>query len=150
REVLAVADGRPRPAFSSLFSPELRAIGVATALANGAGGPGEPQVPPAEIVTGLPVPQVDAADPAAGFLATLSTVARAQRTAALATAVAGEQGTPQAVAESPETRLALARSRIVTGDLSGAGAVLADLAAIDPGDWRTAWYNGLRELAASN
>src|SRR5215831_6700360 len=28
REVLAVADGRPRPAFSTLFSPELRAIGA--------------------------------------------------------------------------------------------------------------------------
>jgi len=54
------------------------------------------------------------------------------------------------VAESPETRLALARSRIVTGDLTGAGTVLADLAAIDPGDWRTAWYNGLRDLAGSS
>jgi serine/threonine-protein kinase PknG len=150
REVLAVADGKPRPAFSSLFSPELRAIGVAAALAGGAAGTGEPLVPPAEIVSGLPVPQVDPTDQAAGFLATLSTLDPAQRTAALATAVAGEQNTPQAVAESPETRLALARSRIVSGDLSGAGTVLADLAAIDPGDWRTAWYNGLRELAASD
>ena len=32
REVLAVADGQPRPAFSTLFSPELRTIGVATAI----------------------------------------------------------------------------------------------------------------------
>jgi len=150
REVLAVADGKPRPAFSTLFSPELRAIGVATALTDGADGPMEPAVPPAVIVAGLPVPQVDAADPAAGYIATLSTLDPAQRTEALAAAVAGEQGTPQAVAESPETRLALARSRIVTGDLSGAGTVLADLATIDPGDWRTAWYNGLRDLAGSS
>ena len=28
REVLAVADGKPRPAFSALFSPELHAIGA--------------------------------------------------------------------------------------------------------------------------
>ena len=28
REVLSVADGQPRPAFSGLFSPELRAIGT--------------------------------------------------------------------------------------------------------------------------
>jgi serine/threonine-protein kinase PknG len=150
REVLAVADGKPRPAFSTLFSPELRAIGVAAALADGAAGPAEAAVPPAEIIAGLPVPQVDATDPAAGFLATLSTLEPAQRTQALASAVDGEQGTPQAVAESPETRLALARSRILTGDLSGASTVLADLAAIDAGDWRTAWYNGLRDLAAGN
>jgi serine/threonine-protein kinase PknG len=150
REVLAVADGKPRPAFSTLFSPELRAIGVAAALADGAAGPAEAAVPPAEIVAGLPVPQVDATDPAAGFLATLSTLEPAQRTQALAAAVAGEQGTPQAVAESPETRLALARSRILTGDLSRAATVLAELAAIDAGDWRTAWNNGLRELAAGN
>jgi serine/threonine-protein kinase PknG len=150
REILAVADGKPRPAFSTLFSPELRAIGVATALTDGADGSMEPAVPPAEIVAGLPVPQVDAADPAAGYIATLSTLEPAQRTQALAAAVAGEQGTPQAVAESAETRLALARSRIVTGDLSGAGTVLADLAAMDPGDWRTAWYSGLRDLAGSS
>ena len=35
REVLAVADGRPRPAFSALFSPELQAVGVAGTLADG-------------------------------------------------------------------------------------------------------------------
>jgi serine/threonine-protein kinase PknG len=148
REVLAVADGKPRPAFSALFSPELRAVGVAAALADGANGAAQPLPPPPEIVAGLPVPQVDATDPAAGYLATLSTLDPAQRTAALAAAVAGEQGTPQPVAESVETRLALARSRIVTGDLAGAGTVLAELAASDPGDWRIAWYNGLRELAA--
>jgi serine/threonine-protein kinase PknG len=150
REVLAVADGKPRPAFSTLFSPELRAIGVVAALTDSDAGSVEPLVPLAEIVAGLPVPQVDAGDPAAGYLATLSTLEPAQRRQALAAAVAGEQGTPQAVAESPETRLALARSRIVTGDVPGAAAVLAELAATDPGEWRIAWYNGLCDLAAGN
>jgi hypothetical protein len=28
REVLSAADGQPRPAFSGLFSPELRAVGT--------------------------------------------------------------------------------------------------------------------------
>jgi serine/threonine-protein kinase PknG len=106
--------------------------------------------PAAEIVAALPVPQVDAADPAAGYLATLSTLDPGQRTAVLAAAVAGDQGTPQDVAQSAETRLALARSQIVTGDLAGAGTVLADLAAEDPADWRIAWYQGLRELAGGN
>jgi serine/threonine-protein kinase PknG len=149
REVLAVADGRPRPAFSTLFSPELQAAGVAEALADGSPAAHHPPTG-AEIVAGLPVPQVDAADPAAGYLATLSTLDPVQHTAVLAAAVAGDQGTPQDVAQSAETRLALARSRIVTGDLAGAGTVLADLAAEDTGDWRIAWYHGLRELAAGN
>jgi serine/threonine-protein kinase PknG len=134
REVLAVADGKPRPAFSTLFSPELRAIEVSATLA--------------EIVTGLPVPQVDTADPAAGYLATLTTLDAVQSNAVLSAAAAGEQGVPPEVAESVETRLALARSRIVTGDLPGAELVLADLAASDQADWRTAWYYGLRHLAA--
>jgi serine/threonine-protein kinase PknG len=159
REVLAMADGRPRPAFSTLFSPELQAAGVAGPVTDGTPADGTPadgtpaaQPPPAaaEIVATLPVPQVDAADPAAGYLATLSTLDAEQRTAVLGATVAGDQGTPQAVAQSPETRLALARSRIVTGDLAGAGTVLADLAAEDPSDWRIAWYHGLRALAAGD
>jgi len=149
REVLAVADGRPRPAFSTLFSPELQAAGVAGTLADGSPA-AHPPPQAAEIVAGLPVPQVDAADPAAGYLATLSTLDPGQRTAVLAAAVAGDQGAPQEVAKSAETRLALARSRIVTDDLAGAGTVLADLAAEDPADWRIAWYHGLRELAGGN
>ena len=114
REVLAVADGRPRPAFSTLFSPELQAAGVAGTLADGSPA-AQPPPPAMEIVAALPVPQVDAADPAAGYLATLSTLDAGQRTAVLAAAVAGDQGTPPEVAQSAETRLALARSRIVTG-----------------------------------
>jgi serine/threonine-protein kinase PknG len=149
REVLALADGRPRPAFSTLFSPELQAAGVAEALADGSPAAHHPPTA-AEIVAGLPVPQVDAADPAAGYLATLSTLEPGQHTAVLAAAVAGDQGTPKEVAQSAETRLALARSQIVTGDLAGAGTVLGDLAAEDPGDWRIAWYHGLRELAGGN
>jgi serine/threonine-protein kinase PknG len=159
REVLALADGKPRPAFSSLFSPELHAIGAEATFAGGADAPASgtrspgthaahPPPPAQEIVARLPVPQVDTADPAAGYIATLSTLDPAQRNAALSAAAAGEQGVPPEVAQSPETRLALARGRIVNGDLAGADAVLADLAASDQADWRTAWYYGLRHLAA--
>jgi len=148
REVLAVADERPRPAFSVLFSPELQAIGVAATWA-GSAAPGTQVRPQAsQVVAGLPVPQVDSSDPAVGYLATLSALDPAQLTAALAAAADGAQGTPAAVAESAETRLALARARIVTGDLAGAETVLAELAAADPDDWRVGWYAGLRELAA--
>src|SRR6185369_15932188 len=100
REVLAVADGTPRPAFSTVFSPELQAIGAELAGGNdptqtplahggaarplipsggGARSAGPPALPEAgarfavpsgtEIIEGLPMPQVDRADPAAGYLA---------------------------------------------------------------------------------
>jgi serine/threonine-protein kinase PknG len=147
REVLAVADGSPRPAFSTLFSPEPQAIGAAAAM--DVEGALSPETAPraAEIVAGLPVPQVDSADPAAGYLATLSTLDPAARTTALFAAATGEPGTPPGVAESAEARLALARALVVSGDLAGAATALSDLIASDLADWRTTWYQGLSELA---
>jgi serine/threonine-protein kinase PknG len=152
REVLAVADQQPRPAFSALFTPEVQAVGVAASHLDGADGAGgaPPSPPASQIVAGLPVPQVDTSDPAAGYLATLSTLDPAQRTAALTTAAKGEQGTPAAVAESVETQLALARALIVADDLSHAGTVLEFVAASDDAEWRAVWYQGLRELAAGH
>ncbi|HEX8006423.1 MAG TPA: tetratricopeptide repeat protein, partial [Trebonia sp.] len=162
REVLAVEDGTPRPAFSQLFSPELRAVGTDMGpaqvesghAANGsAGAPAAPpRVPkplPAAMIAGLPVPLPDGADPAAGYLATLGGLEPEQQAAALLAAVAGEQNVPPAVAGSAETRLALARALIAVGDPDGASVHLAELAVADPADWRIAWYNGMRELAGS-
>jgi len=143
REVLAVADGTPRPVFSTVFSPELQAIGT--------GATGRAQLlttpPPAEIAAGLPLPLVDRSDPAAGYLATFAGLGTAQRVAALAVAVAGDPSIPQQVTESAETRLALVRARIDVGDYDAAADLLASLAAEDPSDWRIAWYYGLRSLA---
>jgi serine/threonine-protein kinase PknG len=138
REVVSVEKGEPRPAYSRVFSPELRAAG-----AEGAAG-----IPAAaDVVAALPVPQVDGADPAAGYLATLGPLEPGPRAAALASAIAGEAGVPKAVAESPEAWLALARARIDAGDLARAGDALRELAATQPGDWRIAWLDGLRQLA---
>jgi serine/threonine-protein kinase PknG len=163
REVLAVADGVPRPAFSSLFSPEVQATGTSPELASSApvapSAPSAPAAPlsrairlaappAAEIVAGLPLPQVDRSDPAAGYLATFAGFSPAHRIVALTLAVSGDATIPHEVTESAETRLALARARIDVGDYDAAAAVLADLAADDPLDWRVAWYNGLRDLAA--
>ena len=154
REVLAVADGMPRPAFSTVFSPELQAIGTGdeaagALLARGA----TPQVPPvlpvpgaAEIIAGMPMPQVDRADPAAGYLATFAGLDSGQRVAALSRAVAGEGAVPAEVTTSAETRLALARAQLDVGDYDGAGVTLSELAAEDPSDWRIAWTDGLRWL----
>jgi serine/threonine-protein kinase PknG len=143
REVLAVADGMPRPAFSTVFSPEIRAIGTADDSAGAAlAVPGA-----AEIIEGMPVPQVDRADPAAGYLATLAGLDSGHRATALSRAVSGDPTVPNEVAASAETRLALARAMLDIGDLDGAGLRLAELAADDPSDWRIAWTAGLRLLA---
>ncbi len=170
REVLATADGVPRSAFSTVFSPEVEAVGTGALLA---GGNDPPQTPPAhggatrppisprggirfaaptgaEIVAGLPLPLVDRADPAAGYLATFAGLAPDQRVAALTQAVAGDPAVPQQVTESAETRLALVRARIDAGDYDAAAGLLADLAAEDPSDWRIAWHHGLRGLALAD
>ena len=79
REVLAVADQQPRPSFSTLFSPEVQTAGVPVSQPDGqqldAGNCGGLSRAAASlVVAGLPVPQVDSTDPAAGYLATLSTL----------------------------------------------------------------------------
>jgi len=150
REVLATGDGKPRPSLSLLFSPELQAVGSEAGELDGSNWAtaADARPPAAQIAAGLPVPLVDVADPAAGYLAALSTLDPGQLTAALSAAARGEAGTPPAVAESAETRLALARALIVMGELDQAAGVLAELAAGDHADWRTTWYQGLRELAA--
>ncbi len=144
REVLAVADGTPRPAFSTVFSPELQAIGTGDDVAGAAlSAPGA-----AEIIAGMPMPQVDRADPAAGYLATFAGLDSGQRVAALSRAVSGDPSVPAEVTTSAETRLALARAQLDVGDYDGAGVTLSELAAEDPSDWRIAWTDGLRWLAA--
>jgi serine/threonine-protein kinase PknG len=146
REVLAVADGTPRPAFSTVFTPELQAIGTVNDTAGAALA--APQA--AGIIGGMPKPQVDRADPAAGYLATFAALDPEQRAATLSRAVSGDATVPSEVATSAETRLALARARLDVGDYDGAGVVLAELAADDPSDWRVAWTDGLRRLAVGD
>jgi serine/threonine-protein kinase PknG len=154
REVLSVGDGQPRPAYSGLFSSELRAIGTdltpATTNGNGKNGSGALAVlppPAAEVIAGLPVPLADGTDPAAVYLATLAGLEPAQQAQALLGAVTGDASVPPGVAESQETRLALVRALIGTGDLVTAKAALAELSSSPGADWRAAWYSGLCELA---
>ena len=156
REVLATGDGKQRPAFSSVFSPELRAVGVNLPLKFAESVAGAAVVanaspvvlPPAEeILNGLPAPLVDGSDPAAGYLATLASLEPEAQADTLLAAVRGEGGVSPEVSASVETRLALVRALIMAGR-ADAAPVLASLAADEPGDWRVAWYNGLLELAA--
>jgi serine/threonine-protein kinase PknG len=99
------------------------------------------------VVAGLPVPLVDGADPAAGYLTTLAGLEPAEQAQKLLGAVTGDAGLQPGVAESPETRLALARALIGAGDLNAAKAALDELSSAGTVDWRIAWYTGLCELA---
>ncbi|RKT55040.1 serine/threonine-protein kinase [Saccharothrix australiensis] len=137
REVLAQQDDVPRPGASRLFTPERRV-------------PGAEGVPdPRAAAAGLPVPQVDAADPAAGFLATATTGDADQLVAALRAAPV----------PTVEVRLQVVRALIGADRVPEAEEELADLAGagsrFDPDDprvpahddWRPGWYRGLAALA---
>ena len=164
REVLSVLDGEPRPAFSGLFSPELRAVGTdlspvhasqngpanLNGPANGKGALTVAPPPAAEVIAGLPAPLADGTDAAASYLATLAGLDAAHQAQTLLGAVTGDASVPPSVAESPETRLALIRALIGIGDLDAARASLTELSSSPLADWRVAWYGGLCELAGGN
>ncbi|SFP71441.1 serine/threonine-protein kinase PknG [Amycolatopsis arida] len=140
REIMALGTGKPRPGASTVFGPETRTFGVDMVVPE----PGQrvPLPDPAEVIAGLPIPQVDTTDAAAGVLAT--TVATDPRTA-----IEALSGAPR---ESIEVRLRIVRARIELGELAEANRQLqaAQYLAIKAGfphDWRIDWYRGLIELA---
>ncbi|WP_370946182.1 tetratricopeptide repeat protein [Amycolatopsis sp. cg5] len=140
REIMALGTNEPRPGVSTVFGPESRAFGVDLVVPE----PGQnvPLPDAREVVTGLPVPQVDTDDPGAGVLAT-NTVADPRE------AIESLAGAPR---ESIEVRLRIVRARIELGELAEAQRQLqaAQYLAIKAGfphDWRIDWYRGLIELA---
>lgn len=130
REILAAEDGDPRPALSTLFSPERAVFG-----ADPDRWPALPR--PVDVVGALPVPQVDATDPAASVLATSAATEPAAVVRSLTT-----------VQATLEVRLRIARARIEMGDVPAATSDLDNLARTDSGDWRVTWYRGLCALVA--
>jgi serine/threonine-protein kinase PknG len=145
REVLAAADGIPRPAFSGRFTPEVRAIG-SSGMTSAGGATATPGG--AEIAAGLPVPLVDSTDPAASYLATLGTLEPQQVADALQSALSVAPGTPGGVGDGVEAYLALARACIAGGDAAGAGMALNHLVGRGRVDWRATWYQGLADVLA--
>ncbi|MFI9046562.1 tetratricopeptide repeat protein [Streptomyces sp. NPDC053427] len=162
REVVALQSGEQRPAPSQLFGPELRVVDTELVAAEGEGSllgargaapagravaPGRPVLRPldtAGAALALPVPRVDPADPNAGFLAGLLTVAPAELLPALRSAPG----------DSLELRLRELRARLETGDGPAARGLLSALAA-EPGarwggDWRLVWNRGLVSLAGGD
>jgi serine/threonine-protein kinase PknG len=131
REVLSAADGQPRPATSTQFTPERRTFGAdpATPLTGAA------------IAAALPIPLVDPADPGAAFLATLSTIDPASTISALeANAGSG----------SIEVRFRLIHALVEAGSVAQAHDALTAVLKDARGDWRTHWFGGLIALATGD
>ncbi|GAA4586397.1 serine/threonine-protein kinase PknG [Actinoplanes octamycinicus] len=127
RQVVA-AQGSPKPAPSKVFTGELR-----TDLKAGA-----PRW------QDLPTPLIDLADPAAGFLASITLTDPSEVLALLKHA-------PQ---ETVEVRLRALRAEIDLGTRHGffddARQARDRFAARDGADWRLAWYDGLLALATQD
>ncbi|WP_399925441.1 tetratricopeptide repeat protein [Streptomyces kanamyceticus] len=166
REVVALQTGRPRPALSTLFGPEVKVtdtelfaelpgevsrLGVRPLVPAGSGARRE--LPPAPPVTAivrpldcaatalaLPVPRVDPNDPNAGFLAGLMASAPAELITALGAAPA----------DSVELQLRGLRARLAMGEVASAAESLADLERRHPDDWRVVWYRGVAALVTGD
>jgi serine/threonine-protein kinase PknG len=150
REVLALGTREPRPGRSTVFGPEVRTFG-AELVRPTSGNPAVPMPPEwRDVVNGLPVPQVDTEDPAAGLVGGLAATTGAEPTELLA-------ALHVAPPTSMEAKLWRARALLDMGELNQAARELADAAALDaqgqpaperPYDWRISWSRGLLALAA--
>ncbi|HZU54245.1 MAG TPA: tetratricopeptide repeat protein [Actinocrinis sp.] len=124
REVLALGDGVPRPAPSTLFTGERLAVGTDLTRPDGR-----------QFASALPIPTVDPTDPNAGALATLG-------------------GSPKQIVNtlnnlpnpSTEVYYRLVRAEIEDGRHREAIGWLDLLQEQDPYDWRVQWYRGLLAL----
>ncbi|WP_432249453.1 tetratricopeptide repeat protein [Streptomyces sanyensis] len=179
REVIALQTGRPRPAVSFLFGPELRVpdtglfprrSGEVSQLgARGRGGRAEPSPGgvPAQRTGGVPPGGMRAPVPLAPHLAPLDV-----RACALALPVprvdpedpnagflAGVAGAAPAEvlaalrsvpAASTETLLREVRARWEAGDAGAAARALAALESRHPDDWRVVWYQGVTALVTGD
>ncbi|HEY2763153.1 MAG TPA: tetratricopeptide repeat protein [Pseudonocardiaceae bacterium] len=128
REIRAAQEGKPYPAASARFGPELRVVGADPDTF--------PTADPDRLAAALalPDPQVDRNDPHAGLLAAIGT--DPEETERVLAALADP---------SLETRLRVVRARIERRS-SGTAELIDALGRELPGDWRIDWYRGLRAL----
>ena len=156
REILALRDGTPRTEPSTVFAvtPALLDAGLgmvppltrwtATRAVESAErrdvlGDGRPTA--SAVAVGLPAPQVDADDPAADFLATVSATASHRLIDKLSTF---EQESVEIQLCGCRTHIELANLEAAEGHLESAAKILGEVAAYD---WRLAWHHGLLALA---
>ncbi|MBB4892405.1 serine/threonine-protein kinase PknG [Streptomyces olivoverticillatus] len=171
REVMALQTGKPRPALSTLFGPELRVVDTAlfdavtddvsalgvrpaggrkglvpaqpTAAATGPAQAAAAVVRPLDArATALALP-LPLPDPADPNAGFLAGLLASQP-AELYTAL---QAAPT---DSPELRLHRLRAQLELGEDGPAAQVIAGLEATRPDDWRTVWYRGVHGLAVGD
>jgi serine/threonine-protein kinase PknG len=119
REIVADQEGHPAPAPSNQFA-----------------GPFRGDHEHADW-RALPRPQVDSGDPAAGYLATITTGDPQQTIAQL-------NGAPE---RTVEVELRHAAALIELGDGPALDEMLREIEATDRWEWRARWYRGLADLA---
>ncbi|GGX70024.1 serine/threonine protein kinase [Streptomyces hiroshimensis] len=180
REVVALQTGRPRPALSTLFGPELRVVdsrlfeeadGEVSALGgrvpagrralpSGAaaqpalwGAPSSPATPASPPST-APVATLDAR--AAALALPVPLVAPGDPNAGFLAGLLASQpaevyaALQAAPAESTELRLRRIRAQLELGEEAQASHALESLEAAHPGDWRIVWYRGLHALVCGD
>ncbi|MBH5334879.1 tetratricopeptide repeat protein [Streptomyces pactum] len=179
REVVALQSGRPRPALSTLFGPELRVVDTELfaewdADPSALGGRARRRrarratAPAAAAPSTTPAaggPSVGAAapDPVRPLDARAAALAlpvpridpgdpNAGFLAGLAASAPAELDAVLRTApvDSPELRFLLLRAQLESGDGPGATATLASLRAGHAEDWRTVWHRGLHALATGD
>jgi serine/threonine-protein kinase PknG len=174
REVLSLQDGRPRPAPSPLFGPELRVADTELVDPDAAVQPPRTgrrttgrttrraigrttgRAAPAPTTAPAPTPRVAALDPRAAGLAlpvprTDPADPNAGFLAALVATAPEELVTALATAPAPsvELRFRELRARIEQGDREAVRTAMRSLEREEPEDWRVVWYRGLSALAAA-
>ena len=117
RQVVAIDGGRPAPAPSTVFTPDL---GV------------DPDQPSWRV----PLPAVERSDPSAGVLASLASAPPGQRVVAL-------DGLP----DTADVNFQRARAHVELGGWQRAAEIVVQQAAADPSDWRSWWWQAVLEMA---
>jgi serine/threonine-protein kinase PknG len=119
REIVAAESGTTVTTQSTLFTTDLRA---------------HPDRPDWRL---LPVPRVASRDPAAGYLASVTTPDPRGRLDLLG----------RAPVRTTEVELQTARALVAAGEFDAAERQLAAIEAGDPWEWRVNWYRGVAALA---
>ncbi|MEV5983637.1 tetratricopeptide repeat protein [Streptomyces sp. NPDC052051] len=171
REVVALQSGRPRPALSTLFGPELKvtdtelfvplegdvsrlgarvvpqrrraALPAAPGAGGTAGSPAQGLVRPLDAAAAALALPVPRVDPGDPNAGFLAGL----MASAPAELIAALDAAP---APSLELRLRELRARLDMGDAAGAGRTLAALEADHTDDWRVVWYRGITALVTGD
>ena len=162
RETVALHTGVPRPAMSTVFSPQRSTFGTDLLMApiDGFFDPDASALhDPADIADALPVPLVDPDDPAAGMLT--STALAYPRQTLDSIAAARAEGFPGLTVDPGDTKLdrahpslevdlAEVRAHLELGHLDTALRLIGEVTRRHGDSWRIHWYTGICALLNSD